>query len=77
MFALNNKNYLCIVDYHSKFLIVKKTEDMSVDNLILACKVICSEFGLSKKIMSDVGGNFISDKFKQFCKKMNIEQTTL
>ena len=24
MFTLNNKNYLCIVDYHSKFLIIKK-----------------------------------------------------
>ena len=24
--------------------------------------------------MSDVGGNFILDKLKQFCKKMNIEQ---
>ena len=26
--------------------------------------------------MSDVGGNFISDKFRQFCKCMNIEQVT-
>ena len=47
MFTLNNKNYLCIVDYHSKFLTVKKkAEDMSTDSLILACKVICSEYGL-------------------------------
>ena len=72
----NNKNYLCIVDYHSRFLRVKKAEDMSADSLILPCKVIFSEFGLLKKIMSDVGGNIISDKFKQFCKNMNIEQAT-
>ena len=26
--------------------------------------------------MSDAGGNFISDKFRQFCKYMNIEQVT-
>ena len=26
--------------------------------------------------MSDVGGNFISNKFKLFCKNMNIEQAT-
>ena len=26
--------------------------------------------------MSDAGGNFISDKFKQFCKRMKIEQAT-
>ena len=24
MFTLNNKNYLCIVDYHSKLPIIKK-----------------------------------------------------
>ena len=59
MFTFDNKNYLCIVDYHTKFLIVKKAEDMSPDSLILACKVIFSEFGLPKKIMLDMGGNFI------------------
>ena len=31
IFQLNNKNYLCIVDYHSKFLAVKKVEELSVD----------------------------------------------
>ena len=43
---------------------------------MLACKIIFSEYGLSKKIMSDMGRNFISDKFKQFCKNKNIEQAT-
>ena len=28
MFTLDNKQYLCIVDYHSKFPIIKKTEDL-------------------------------------------------
>ena len=61
IFTLNYTNYLCIVDYHIKFPVVKKSEDMSVDSLILACKIIFSEFGLPlpKKIVSDVGGNFI------------------
>ena len=76
MSTLNNKNYLCIVDYHSKFPIVKKAENMSTDKLILTCIVIFSEFGLPKKIISDAVGNFISDKSKQLCKNMNIEQAT-
>ena len=76
MFTLNDKNYLCIVDYHSKSPTLKKAEDMSTDSLILACKVIFSEYGLAKKIMSDADGNFISDKFQQFYKNMNIEQAT-
>ena len=31
---------------------------------------------IAQKIMSDAGGNFISDKFRQFCKFKNIEQVT-
>ena len=76
MFTLNKKYYLCIVDYHSKFPIVNRAEDMSAESLIVACKVIFSEYGLPKRIMSDAGVNFISDKFRKFCKCMNIEQVT-
>ena len=68
MFTVNNKHYLCIVDYHSKFPIIKKAENLSADSLILTCKVIFVEYGIPKKIMSDAGSNFISDKFKTFCK---------
>ena len=67
-FTLNNTQYLCIVDYHSKFPIIKKTEDLSADSLILTCKIIFTEYGIAKKIMSDSGSNFVSDKFRTFCK---------
>ena len=40
MFNINNKNYLCMIDYHSKFSIIKKTKGLSADSLILACKII-------------------------------------
>ena len=70
-------HYLCIVDYHSKSPIIKKTEDLSADSLIPICKVIFAEYGLPKKIMLDSGGNFISGKFKMFCKSLNIEQAFL
>ena len=59
MFTLNKKHYLCIVDYHSKFPIIKKAEDLSADSLILTCKVIFAEYGIPRRIMSDSGGNFI------------------
>ena len=32
-----------------------------------------AEFGLPKK-MSDSGGNLVSNKFKTFCRNLNIEQ---
>ena len=74
MFTLNKKQYLYIVDYHSKFLIIQKTEDLSADGLILTCKIIFEEYRIPKKIMSASGSNFVSDKFKTFCKSLNIEQ---
>ena len=74
MFTLDNNQYLCIVGYHSKFPIIKKSIYLSAGSLILTCKIIFAEYGIPKKIMSDSGGNFVSDKFKTFCKSLNIEQ---
>ena len=75
MFNLHNRNYLCIVDYHSKFPVIKKAEDLSADSLILTCKIIFSEYGLPDKIISDAGSYFVSDKFKILKKNLSIEQT--
>ena len=74
MFTLTNKHYLCPVDYQRKFPVIKKSENLSADSLILTCTVIFAEYGLAKKIMLDSGDNFVSDKFKTFCKSLNIEQ---
>ena len=74
VYTLHNGNYLCIVDYQSKFPVFKKTEDIWANSLILICKIIFWEYHLPKKIISDSGVNFISDKFKTFCISHNIEQ---
>ena len=74
LFALHNKNYLCIVDHHSIFPVIKMIKDLSADSLILAFRIIFLEYGLPKKIMSDAGANFISDKFKKFCTYLSIKQ---
>ena len=72
--TLHNRNYLCIVDYCIQFPVIKKVKDLSTDSLILTCKIVSSEYGLLKKVMSYSGRNFISDKFKTFCRSHNIEQ---
>ena len=74
IFQLINRDYLCIVDYHSKFLVVKKMEGLSADNLISTLKVVFAEYGILKRVMSDTGGSFISEIFKSFCNSLNIEQ---
>ena len=75
IFFVKNK-HLCIVDYYSKFPLVKKTKavSLSADDLVRAAKIVFNEFELPKKIISYVGMNFTSQKFRQFCRKMNIEQ---
>ena len=63
MLNINNNSYLCMIDYHSIFLIIKKTKGLSADSQILACKLIFSEYGMPKRIMSDAHRNFISEKY--------------
>ena len=74
IFHFNNKNYLCIVDYHSKFPVIKRMEWLSTESLIATTNVIFSEYGIPHKLMSDAGTNFISDKSRKFCSRFNIEQ---
>ena len=74
VFQLNNKNYLCIIDCHSKFPVVKRMEGLSTENLITTAKVIFAEYGILCKFMSDSGTHFISDRFRKFCSSLNIEQ---
>ena len=40
---LNNKTYLCIVDYHRKFTVMKLTDVLNSDSLIKICKIIFAE----------------------------------
>ena len=63
IFHFNNKNYLCMVDYESKFPIIKRLEGLSAKNLTNAVKIIFAEYGIPQKIMSDAGTNFVLDRF--------------
>ena len=74
VFHFSNNNYLCIVDYHSKFPVIKKMEGLSTESLIATAKVIFAEYGIPCKIMSDAGTNYVSDKF---CSRLNIKQAVL
>ena len=76
VFHFKNKHNLGIVDYNSNFPVIKRLEGLSADNLINMVKTIFAKYGIPHKLMLDVGTNFVSDKFCQFCKLVNIEQVT-
>ena len=69
---LNNKTYFCIVDYHSKFPVMKLMDGLSVDSVIKTCIIIFAEYTLSNKIMSDAGTNFVSEKFQESRRHLDI-----
>ena len=53
MFAINNNMLLCIVDDYSTFLIMKEADGLSAEDLNRAAKIVFSDFGLPKKIISE------------------------
>ena len=53
---------------------MKKVDGLLAENLIRVAKIVFTEFGLPKKIVSQAGMNFLSDKCKQFCRQLNTEQ---
>ena len=47
VFSINNSNFLCIVDYHSKLPIVKLAERLSTESLIKCSRImIFLKYGL-------------------------------
>ena len=67
IFSISSKNYPCLIDCHSKLPVIKHVEDLSADILRETCKIIFSEYVIPRKIVSDVGTNFVFEKFQDFC----------
>ena len=65
---------MCTVHYYPKCPVIKKTDDLPGDCLIRVVMIVFVKFGLQKKLMSDAGTNYISERFRQFCRQLNIEQ---
>ena len=74
VFHFNNINNICVVNYNSKFPIIQKLQGLSAEHLINAVSAIFTEYGLPHKLMSEAGTNFVSEKFRHFCRSINIEQ---
>ena len=74
VFHFSNKNYLCIVDYHSKFPMDRRVEGLSAEGLIAKTKIIFAKYGIPHKLISDAGTNFVSDMFQKFCNSIRVEQ---
>ena len=72
LFEHSKKHYLLIVDYFSKFPIIRKLHSLSTGQVISELKGIFSENGIPETLISDGGPQFRSE-FKEFAQKWGFE----
>ena len=68
LFSLNGNNYLLIVDYTSRFPIVKKLKAQTRKAVTDMYHSIMSEYGWPDTVVSDNGPCFVSQEFKDLLK---------
>lgn len=76
MFHINNKNYLIIVDYFSKYPIVSELGTLSSKRVVDTLKTTFALFGVPKELISDNGPQFSGSEFRQFIADWGITHTT-
>ena len=62
-----------VVDYYSRFPIVRQLPDFRAETVIEMFTSIINEFGLCKTILADSGTQFTSEQFEQTCRKAGIQ----
>ena len=67
---LNEKHYLVLIDYSSKFPTVREIQDEMVSVVIQSTKGVLSEFGNIKELVYDNGPCFRSHEFDKFCQNI-------
>ena len=76
IFHLHNTDYLLIVDYFSRFPVLRKLCSLTSKTVIQHFKEVFAEFGIPKTIISDGGTQFTSQEFKDFTSLWHIEHRT-
>ena len=76
LFFWNNRSYLLVVDYYSKFFEYFELKDTSSECVIQHLKCLFARNGIPKVFISDNGPQYSSKNFAQFCKKWGITHLT-
>ena len=74
---LNEKDYLVLIDYNSKILIVREIQHETRSVVIQSIKGVLSDFGNIKEIVSDNGPCFRSHEFDKVVKTYGITHVTI
>ena len=76
LFFLNNKNYLIIVDYYSRWIETPLLTSTSSESVITQLKSIFSKYGIVDYLISDNGPQFSSYAFSEFAKNYGFTHVT-
>jgi hypothetical protein len=72
-FELKGQMYLILVDYLTKFPVVRKVRSTSTAETTACMKDIFCDFGIPAKIVCDRGTNFTSEEFTTFANEWNFD----
>ena len=75
IFQFNGANYLIIVDYYSRFPIIRPLGDTSASTISSQLTSIFAEYGLPSALSADFGSQFVSEMFKKKCEESGIALT--
>ena len=77
LFEIKGQHFLIVVDYYSKFPIVKQIDkNRSSVQIIKLMRNIFSEFGIPEKVVSDNGPQYSSSEFRSFAESWGFVHST-
>ena len=76
LFQVGRSHYMLVVDYYSKYLLVRKLKDFSSQEIINLTKQIFGEQGIPERLICDNCLHFSSTLFKQFSRAQGFEHYT-
>ncbi|KAL9978440.1 hypothetical protein ACROYT_G015954 [Oculina patagonica] len=76
IFFWNNANYLVVVDYYSKFPVVKKLSNLNSSAVIAHLKSVFEEHGIPSKLITDNSPQYASAAFQEFSRSYGFTHVT-
>jgi transposase InsO family protein len=74
-FEWNQRQYLLIADYYSRFPVLRSVSNLGANLLVSTLKTIFSEYGMPEELVSDQGTQFTSAQYRTMAKQYNIKIT--
>ncbi len=72
IFEFKNQKYVILVDYFSRFPVIRLRQYTSAETICKHLKSIFAEHGLPDTIIADCGPQYIRERFRKQCKDSNI-----